>query len=171
MAPSSKANVRPAVFAQAVVDAGDPRQRKTSELDALAVRRKQNDAREHVANFADHLGQSCVLYVCHGPPKYLVLHCRKIAALDESDEFIPFGMIQPDGIFVCPNRDDSVIRRCRLKSGLPETEASSPALYECCQMRRQGRRLRRGRAGIFPSSRHHTWMVRFHFCGEDTSWQ
>ena len=94
---------------------------KSASSIALVVRRKQNDAREHVANFADHLGQGCVLYVCHGPPKYLVLHCRKIAALDESDQFIPFGMIQPDGIFVLPNRDDSVIRRCRLKSGLPET--------------------------------------------------
>jgi len=116
---SSKANVRSAVFAQAVVDGGDPRQRKISELDTLVIWRKQNDAREHVANLTDNLGQGCILYVCHVPPHFFTL--RKIAALDEPDEFIPFGMIQLDGIFVFPNRD--YLGRSAVSgsmSGLPE---------------------------------------------------
>ena len=120
--PSSSTNVRSAVFAQAVVDGGDPRQRKIRELDALVIGRKQNDAREHVANLADHLGQSCVLYVCHGPPKFLVLDCR-IAALDDPDEFIPIRHDTTRRNFRLPNRDDSVIRRCRLSLVCPKAEA------------------------------------------------
>src|SRR5215510_2189677 len=39
------------------------------------------------------------------PRSIPILHSRKIAALDEANEFVPFGMRQPDGIFVFPNRD------------------------------------------------------------------
>lgn len=99
---SSKANVRSAVFAQAVVDGGDPRQRKISELDTLVIGRKQNDAREHVANLADHLGQGCVLYVCHGPPKFWSYTAGRSPLLMIRTSSFPFGMIQPDGIFVFP---------------------------------------------------------------------
>src|SRR5262245_61573820 len=36
------------------------------------------------------------------------LRRRKIAALDEPNEFVPFGMRQRDGIFVLPDRDPLV---------------------------------------------------------------
>jgi hypothetical protein len=39
------------------------------------------------------------------PGSIPVLHSRKIAALDEANEFVPFGMRQPDRIFVLPDRD------------------------------------------------------------------
>src|SRR4029453_423883 len=83
---SSGPNVPSAVFAQAVVDGGDLRQRKISELDALVIGRKLNDAHERVANLANNLEQGCVLYVCHVPPHvFLVLYGRKIASLDEPE--------------------------------------------------------------------------------------
>jgi hypothetical protein len=39
------------------------------------------------------------------PRSLPILRSWKIAALDEANEFVPFGMRQPDGIFVFPNRD------------------------------------------------------------------